>query len=104
MGLGWKPSFDALNLTTGADWIFERTNSAGPFLPATTAEIVWATGQTWAATISANKISWRVESTVADLIPNKTKFTIWIRYPNGNTSTTDDYPWIVGCAQRSQNQ
>jgi|GEM_PF-3184084 len=101
MGLGWKPIFDVIELTRG-DWIFERSNPAGPFPPATTARVEWASGQNWDGAIAGNVVSWRVESAEADLIADNTDFTIWVRYPNGVTETTDDYPWIYGRARRTK--
>lgn len=101
MGLGWKPIFDVIELTRG-DWIFERANPAGAFPPDTTARVEWANGQNWDGSISGNVVSWRVESAVADLVQDNTEFTIWVRYPNGDTGTTDDYPWINGRARRTK--
>ncbi len=103
MGLGWKPIYDDINLPLGQDWIFERTRASGPFLPETSAEVRWVTGQVWAGTVEGDTISWRVESTQADAIPSNTRFAIWIHYPNGATGTTDDYAWIEGRARRSQH-
>lgn len=94
-GLGWEPYRFQINLTAG-DWIFSRTNPDGNFPPGTVAEIKWATGQTWAGTVDGDTVSWRIESDTVALIAGGTAFTIWIRYPNAVTSTTDDYPWIVG--------
>lgn len=94
-GLGWEPRRLQINLTAG-DWFLELTNSDGALPSGTVIEIEWATGQTWPALIEGDTVSWRVESETVALIPGGTAFTIWVRYPNTATSTTDDFVWIVG--------
>ncbi|WP_280193543.1 DUF7264 domain-containing protein [Nocardia farcinica] len=101
-GLGWSPHRNHINLYTGADWILERTNPDGIFPPGTSIEIKWENGQTWPGSIDGDTVSWRVESATVALVPDQTEFTIWVRYPNAETSTTDDYPWIIGAARYQQ--
>ncbi|WP_154606675.1 LtfC-like domain-containing protein [Rhodococcus sp. AQ5-07] len=103
MPMGWIPQFDTIELNEG-DWLFERTRDEGPFPAGTIAEIKWANGTTWAGEITADRIAWRIESAIVATIHDRTTFTAWVRYPNGNTGTTDDYPWIVGYAQRSPTE
>lgn len=99
---GWKPILEVIELTKGYDWIFSRDRDEGPIPAGTVIEIIWATGQVWPASISGATASWRVESDVADLIADNTEYTTAVRYPNGNTSTTDDYPWKIGRCRRNQ--
>ncbi|MEU0871664.1 LtfC-like domain-containing protein [Nocardia brasiliensis] len=99
MPIGWRTIRDDIELTAG-DFIASRTNSGGPLIPGTTAEIVWENGQTWNAIVSGATVSWRVEAATVALVPAGTKFVIWIHYPNSVTSTTDDYEWIKGVARR----
>lgn len=100
--LGWNTLYDDIELN-GGDWIFERTNPKGPFPPETTAEVKWANGVTWNATIDGADMKWRIESEdcTAAIIPDGTGFVIWVHYPNSTTSTTDDYPWMRGRAYRT---
>lgn len=99
---GWKPTYEVIELSTGADWIYERDNESGPFPSGTTARVEWKSGQTWDGEVSGNTVSWRIESGQADLIANETSHTMWIQYPNGNTGTEDDYPWKIGRARRTE--
>ncbi|WP_280441183.1 DUF7264 domain-containing protein [Nocardia brasiliensis] len=99
MGIGWRTIRDDIDLTRG-DFIASRTNPGGALPPGTTAEIVWATGQTWPATVEGATVSWRVESTAVAAIAAGTAFVMWIHYPNQIASTTDDYEWIKGVARR----
>ncbi|MBF6363226.1 hypothetical protein IU447_24220 [Nocardia farcinica] len=94
-GLGWTPLRYQINLTAG-DWIFSRTNPDGVFPPGTAIEIKWGNGETWPGTVDGDTVSWRVESETVALVPQGTPFTIWVRYPNAVTSSTDDYPWVIG--------
>lgn len=97
--IGWNPVVDDIRLTRG-DFIMSRTNPLGPLPAGTTAEIEWATGEIWAATILGATVSWRIESEEVDEIDTGTAFTVWVRYPNDATETTDDYEWIVGYGRR----
>ncbi|WP_378735549.1 hypothetical protein [Nocardia brasiliensis] len=97
--MGWRAIRDDIELTRG-DFIMSRTNTGGALPPGTSAEIVWANGQTWPATVDGATVAWRVESTVVALVPAGTAFVLWIHYPNQITSTTDDYEWIKGVARR----
>lgn len=102
MPIGWRTIRDDIELTAG-DFIASRTNPAGPLIPGTTAEIVWATTPTpttWAATIDGATVSWLVQQAAVALIPAGTKFTLWIHYPNAVSGTPDDYEWIKGVARR----
>ncbi|MGC0364990.1 hypothetical protein ABH922_002974 [Rhodococcus sp. 27YEA15] len=99
---GWRPIREAIDLTKGADWIYSRDRDDGPFPTNTVIEIKWASGATWPATIAGSRAAWRVESEVADLIPENTEYTIFVRYPNLTTSTFDDYAWKIGRCRRTQ--
>ena len=57
--LGWSTLYDDIELN-GGDWIFERTNSKGVFPSDTTAEVKWANGVTWDATIDGADMKWRI--------------------------------------------
>lgn len=95
-GMGWTPYRNHINLCPGYDWIFSRTKEDGPFTAGTIVEIVWDNGVTWPATIEGDTASWRIEAAAVAAIPDGTGFEIAVRYPNSATSTTDDYPWIIG--------
>ncbi|MGF7125001.1 DUF7264 domain-containing protein [Rhodococcus sp. BE178] len=102
MTLGWTPLDETIELTNG-DWIFERTNEAGPIQPGTIIEIKWANGVTWPGTVDGATVKWRIESTActAAIIPDGTAFEIMVRYPNAATSSTDDHVWMGGRAMRT---
>ncbi|MBT2268774.1 LtfC-like domain-containing protein [Rhodococcus erythropolis] len=98
--IGWEPLRDVMSITKG-DLIFSRTRSEGPIPTGTVIEIIWDDGPTWLATsIAGNTVGWRIESAELAAIDSGDTFTIWVRYPNGDTETTDDYEWIKGSAQR----
>lgn len=101
---GWQPIYETIDLTKGYDWLYSRERKEGVIPTDTVIEIRWATGQVWPATISGATASWRIESEVADLIPADTEYTTAVRYPNGNTSTFDDYAWKIGHCRRIQNK
>ncbi|OLL21267.1 hypothetical protein BKE56_015785 [Rhodococcus sp. M8] len=105
MSMGWTPVRDDIVLTSG-DWIFARENRSGDFPPGTTAEVKWANGTTWPATIDGAEISWRIEAAQAALIPDGTWFEIFVRYPNNLVSggATDDHVWRFGRARRIKNR
>ncbi|MEU1526341.1 hypothetical protein ABZ413_29510 [Nocardia rhamnosiphila] len=101
MSIGWTPSYEPLNLNRG-DFIYSRTSPR--LLPAgTTAEIKWANGVTWPAIVVDSTVSWRVESEncTAAIIPHGTSYDMFIRYPNPDTETEDDFHWKYGRADRS---
>jgi hypothetical protein len=94
MGMGWKPIFEVINLSNG-DWIYSRTSPTT--LPSgTTAQIVWANGVTWDAVVDGNTVTWRVEAASVALVPSGTAYSMFVRYPNTTTGTTDDYEWKNG--------
>jgi hypothetical protein len=103
MAMGWTPIRENIALSLG-DFIYERTSPNA--VPAgTTAEIVWANSVTWAATVDGNTVSWRVEAQDCDAetIPHGTTFDMFIRYPNPDTETEDDFHWKTGRALRTPN-
>ncbi|MGM5065745.1 LtfC-like domain-containing protein [Rhodococcus qingshengii] len=102
-GLGWTPYYEDINLRDGQDWItrIPRDAREGPIPAGTTTEVEWANGTTWAGEIEDDAVVFRVESEQADFIPQGTEHTIWVRYPNGDTETFDDYPFYVGKARRN---
>lgn len=101
MTIGWLPKQELISLNLG-DFIYKRT-SPKPLPVGTTAEIQWANDITWSATVDGNTVSWRVESTActAAIIPHGTGFDMFIRYPNGDTGTDDDFHWKTGTAHRT---
>ncbi|MFD3431171.1 LtfC-like domain-containing protein [Nocardia fluminea] len=102
MPIGWRPIQDNIDLSNG-DFIVERTHPGGPLPPGTTAEIIWdisPTPITWTATVEDAVVSWLVQQADVALIPAGTPFTMWIHYPNAETSGTDDYEWTRGVARR----
>ncbi|WP_280393364.1 DUF7264 domain-containing protein [Nocardia wallacei] len=95
------PRHELLSLNKG-DFIYSRTSPTA--LPVgTTAEIIWENGVNWPATVTGNTISWRIESEdcTAAIIPHGTAFDMLIHYPNGATSTDDDFHWKTGTAHRT---
>lgn len=98
--IGWEPLRDIMSITNG-DLIFRRYRDEGPIPAGTVIEIIWDDGPTWPATsIVGNMVGWRIEATELADIDSGDTFTIWVRYPNGDTETTDDHEWIKGSAQR----
>jgi len=98
---GWKPIFEILDLNKG-DFIYERTARAG--VPAdSTAQIIWANDVTWDATVEGNTVSWRVEAEDCgpDVIPHGTAYDMFIRYPNPDTESENDFHWKTGRAHRT---
>lgn len=99
----WEPVYEILYLTHG-DFIYSKT---APFTlpPGTTAEIVWKldTPVTWDASVDDSTITWRIESEDCDAatIPQRTRFEMWLHYPNEETETADDIVWKLGHAQRT---
>lgn len=100
--INWSPKREDISLH-GGDFIVERTKKTGPLPPGTTAEIEWSNAVTWPAVVDGSTVAWRIESEecTPEIIPDGTAFIIWIHYPNTNTDTTDDYPWIHGRARRT---
>lgn len=101
MPINWNPTYETIRLNKG-DFIYSR--SRGSLLPAgTTAEIIWANGVTWTATVEGDTVTWRIESTACgpDVIPHNTAFDMFIRYPNPDTGTHDDFHWKTGRALRT---
>lgn len=101
MPIGWTPTYEDLRLNKG-DFIYSR--SRGSLLPAgTTAEIIWANAVTWPATVEGDTVAWRVEAEDCgpDVIPHDTAYDMFIRYPNPDTETTDDFHWKHGRAWRA---
>lgn len=102
--IGWEPLPDNISLTNG-DLIFTRLRDEGLIPEETAIEIIWDDGPTWPATdISGNAASWRIEAADHAVIEDGDTFTIWVRYPNGTTGTTDDYEWIKGSARRQLDE
>lgn len=101
MSIGWTPIYEPLNLNRG-DFIYSRTSPRT--LPAgTTAQIIWANSVTWNATVEENTVAWRVEAEdcASDVIPHGIAYDMFIRYPNPDTETFDDFHWKYGRAERS---
>lgn len=101
--LGWSTLYEDIELT-GGDWVFERTNAAGPFPADTTAEVKWKNGVTWPATVDGATVRWLVESEdcTPEDVPHETPFAIWVHYLNPlDPAKTIDYPWIRGSAYRT---
>lgn len=101
MSLGWKADFDTIELNSG-DWIYKVRNPAGPFPAGTIAEVLWANGTTWPATVTNDMLSWHVEAPEVASIPNDAEFRIMVRYPNLNdvTGSMYDYEWRIGRSRR----
>lgn len=96
----WKPIYETLNLNKG-DFLYQRSHT-GTLPEGTAAEIVWANGVTWPASVAGNTVSWRVESEDCgpEVIPHGTRYDMLIRYPNPDTGTADDFHWKTGRAHR----
>ena len=82
-------------LTTGADFRTTLYLLDGTDWPTgTTLSLTFATGATWAATITGADAKWDVDKATADTIADGTG--VQLRYVNGST----DEVWAIGTAVR----
>lgn len=101
--LGFTPNSAPIVLSEGADFLFAiNLTSGATFPPGTEAWIVWKGGWNgvWPAIVSGSRATWDVSSdnTTPAAVPNGTKYSLYIRYPDG--AEYDDYLWYTGYAQR----
>ncbi|MDV7244465.1 MULTISPECIES: hypothetical protein [Rhodococcus] len=101
MSLGWIPKVDYIFLSTGQDWIWRRTNTKGALNVGTEVSVVWDNGTTWDGVVLGDTVSFKVESTDADLIPNGMRYVMKIKYPDGdNGDEFVNFNWYEGSARR----
>lgn len=109
MPLGNEPIVDKLILTAGADFEHRINVAAGETIPnGTTAKIVILADDgtatvplaTWpATTVTGSYVRWRVESGVADTIPDRSVYRLYIVYDD---TPTLDHCWYRGTVTRKQ--
>lgn len=114
---GWEPIPVTALFSMGQDWIIAlvpQPGSPSPLYPTGTTAAVyvypattdtaqpvttWTLLDTWPAVFDGDNVTWKVESTVTDLIPTGALIRIRISYPN--TPTPDTYNWAKGTVQRN---
>lgn len=108
--IGHEPLTEKITLTLGADFTHRINADPGDVIPpGSTARICfYPPGRTdtlvplaeWAhTTITDRYVYWRVESELADLIPKRAHFRVYINYPDNPTL---NHCWYVGDVTRKQ--
>lgn len=106
--LGYTPTKKALILSAGADFVHVINAPAGSTIPTgTTARIAfYASSDTtapeiasWTGVVATDRIEWRIESAQADLIENRSKFRLYVTYPE---TPTWEVLWFIGDVKRIQ--
>ncbi|WP_064075925.1 LtfC-like domain-containing protein [Prescottella equi] len=102
---GWQPTKRGMILSAGADFAqaLRQKNSAGVFPEGTTARIDFVVDDeviaTWPATVEETEVSWLVQSTEADEIPDRAGYRLYISFP---FDPPLDMLWFHGAVQRKQ--
>ena len=105
--IGHEPQKETVVLTADAD-LYQVIRIGGIELPTgTTARLAfYATSDTEApellnlpGVVTVDSITFRSESTVVDAVPNRTRFRVYVSYPE--TPTLEDC-WFVGAVKRIQ--
>lgn len=110
MPIGNDPiSTEKLILTAGADFTYRANAAAGETIPTgTTASIkiypdnktATAPTATWAASaVTGGYIEWLIQSTQADLIPDRSFYRLYVVYPE---TPTLEHCWYRGTVSRKQ--
>lgn len=100
----WVPDLMNIELSDG-DWIW-GVEAPAPLPDGAAAWIIWQlpTPVRWDAVIDGRTVSWRQDkaTTTAALIPQETRYVMWLSYPNeNNEADPDEYVWKHGRAMRT---
>ncbi|WP_280350364.1 DUF7264 domain-containing protein [Nocardia abscessus] len=109
MGFGREPEPETITLTLGADYtqkinippetpLPDGTVVTIKFYPPRAKNTPTSIAE-WAATVTPELVQWRVESALADAIPDKAHFRIYVSYPD---TPTLEHCWYVGDVIRKQ--
>ena len=108
-GAGWVSiKGEPINLSNGQDFVHSIDLAAGfPNFPAGSTS--WITiddmaGQ-WDGVLGLDgrSFDWREEQTetTSVLVKNRATYRIWLKMPNVDTGTDDDYLWYIGQVRRT---
>lgn len=93
MVLGLRPGTLRVNLTTGADFICTLRLRNQDWPVGTTLSLVFASGESWSATISGADATFNVDKATADTIDDRT--AVSLKYVNGTTDQTFEIGTVV---------
>jgi hypothetical protein len=102
---GWSPLHHDIILSLGGDWVFGFTPENADGTAGTS--FGWTTGttvtlivgaDTWPATVTTTLVSWHVDSTVTDPVPEGTPVHCFVSEPT--TPDTTDLLWWKGTVRR----
>jgi hypothetical protein len=102
--INWEPlDGGILWCADGQDFVHEIV-VVDAFPPGTTSWIVidGIAGHFVDGVLSADfkKFSYRLEAPGSDTVVDRARYQIWVKIPNDDTSTFDDWKWFVGEARR----
>lgn len=102
MTLGQDPAIEELVLVRGTDWTWGWDTTEGTEFEAGTELHVTIrepddTVVTYHAAMTSTSARFKIEAEVADLIPDKSKFTLTFQLP---TTPTTEIPYFVGKVKR----
>lgn len=108
--LGRDPIDEQIILTLGADFTLKINAPDNVLIPAGTAIYIefypparpntLDALDTWNGAVSSEFVEWRIESTLANDIPDKARFRIYVSYPD--TPNTLEHCWYRGSVTRRQ--
>lgn len=106
--LGRTPEKITLVLTQGADFTQVIRTVEFEQFPVDTAVMIRFYNDandttpfaTWEADVTSRQAEWRVESELADAIPDRTPFRLYVSYPE--EPTTLEHCWFAGRVARKQ--
>lgn len=106
MAIGFVPSDETVILTLGADFFHTITPPAGYVFQSGTevylcfyedADDLDTEIDRWDGLVQPDRVTWAVQSEIADEIEDGVNFRIYISYPDLPTS---EYAWYVGTVER----
>lgn len=106
--LGRTPEKISLVLTQGADFTQILRVAEGERFPVDTTVLIRFYNDpndatpitTWEADVISTQAEWRVESELADTIPDRTPFRLYVSYPE--QPNTLEHCWFTGRVARKQ--
>lgn len=106
--LGYTPETITLVLTQGADFTQVIKTPAGETFPLDTTVTIRFYNDpndttpiaSWEADVISTQAEWRVESELADAIPDRTPFRMYVSYPEIPNSL--EHCWFTGRVARKQ--